>query len=108
MLKENKIVRRLFGEQYDIQHRLLNIILVVGILGVVFACLVSTVMHQNAYTIILSYICLVLFCLIFWIANRLKRSQLAIIIFAILCIFNFLFVIGTGLIYKKFVFSIFS
>lgn len=84
MLKNNKIVRRFFGEQYDIQHRLLNIILVVGILGIVFACLVSTLMHQNAYSIILSYVCLVLFCLIFWIANRLKRSQLAIIIFAIL------------------------
>ena len=84
MLKDNKIVRRLFGEQYDIQHRLLNIILVVGILGVAFACLVSIVMHQNAYTIILSHICLFLFILIFWIANTLKRSQLAIIIFAIL------------------------
>lgn len=84
MLKNNKIVRSFFGEQYDIQHRLLNIILVVGILGIVFACLVSTLMHQNAYLIILSYVCLVLFCLIFWIANRLKRSQLAIIIFAIL------------------------
>ena len=84
MLKNNKIVRSFFGEQYDIQHRLLNIILVVGILGIVFACLVSTLMHQNAYSIILSYVCLVLFCLIFWIANRLKRSQLAIIIFAIL------------------------
>ena len=84
MLKNNKIVRRFFGEQYDIQHRLLNIILVVGILGIVFACLVSTLMHQNAYSIILSYVCLVLFCLIFWIANRLKRFQLAIIIFAIL------------------------
>ena len=84
MLKDNKIVRRLFGEQYDIQHRLLNIILVVGILGVAFACLGSIVMHQNAYTIILSHICLFLFILIFWIANTLKRSQLAIIIFAIL------------------------
>ena len=84
MLKDNKIVRRLFGEQYDIQHRLLNLILVVGLLGVSFACLMSIIMQQNTMTQILSFTCLVLFILIFWIANSLKRSQLAIIIFSIL------------------------
>ncbi len=84
MLKDNRLIRRLFGEQYDIQHRLLNIILVVGILGVAFACVMSLIMHQNRFTQILSFICLVSFILIFWIANSLKRSQMAIIIFAIL------------------------
>ena len=84
MLKDNRFIRRLFGEQYDIQHRLLNIILLVGILGVVFACIVSVVMHQNIITQILSFVCLVLFIIIFWIANSLKRSQLAIIVFSIL------------------------
>ena len=84
MLKDNKIVRRLFGEQYDIQHRLLNIIIIAGILGVSFACFVSIIMHQNIYTQLLSFICLVLFILIFWIANSLKRTQLAIIIFSVL------------------------
>ena len=84
MLKNNKLIRRFFGEQYDIQHRLLNIILVVGILGVAFACLISVVMNQNIITQILSFICLVLFILIFWIANSLERSQLAIVIFAII------------------------
>ncbi len=84
MLKDNRIIRRFFGEQFDIQHRLLNIILVAGILGVAFACFISVVMHQNVFTQILSFICLVLFILIFWIANSLKRSQLAIIIFSIL------------------------
>lgn len=84
MLKDNRLIRRLFGEQYDIQHRLLNIILVVGILGVAFACVMSIIMHQNRFTQILSFICLVSFILIFWIANSLKRSQMAIIIFAIL------------------------
>ncbi len=84
MLKDNRLIRRLFGEQYDIQHRLLNIILVVGILGVAFACFMSIIMHQNRFTQILSFICLVSFILIFWIANSLKRSQMAIIIFAIL------------------------
>ena len=84
MLKDNRLIRRLFGEQYDIQHRLLNIILVVGILGVAFACVMSVIMHQNRFTQILSFICLVSFILIFWIANSLKRSQMAIIIFAIL------------------------
>lgn len=86
MLKNNRLIRRLFGEQYDIQHRLLNIIILVGILGVAFACFISVVMHQNGLTQILSFTCLILFFLIFWIANTLKRSQLAIIIFAI--IFN--------------------
>ena len=84
MLKDNKYFRRLFGEQYDIQHRLLNIILVAGILGVAFACLVSIIMHQNIITQILSVICLVLFIIIFLIANKLERFEIAIIIFSIL------------------------
>ena len=84
MLKNNRLIRRFFGEQYDIQHRLLNIILVVGILGVAFACLMSVIMNQNRMTQVLSFICLFLFILIFWIANSLKRSQLAIIVFSIL------------------------
>ncbi len=86
MLKNNRIIRRLFGEQFDIQHRLLNIIILVGMLGVSFACLMSIVLHQNSFTQILSFTCLGLFILIFWIANSLKRSQLAIIVFSI--IFN--------------------
>ena len=84
MLKDNKVFRRLFGEQYDIQHRLLNIILIVGILGVAFACLVAVVMNQNVFTQILSFTCLILFIIIFYVANKLKRSQIAIISFAIL------------------------
>ncbi len=84
MLKNNRLLRRLFGEHYDIQHRLLNIILLVGILGVAFACFIAVVMHQNPMTQILSFTCLILFFLIFWIANTLKRSQLAIIVFSIL------------------------
>ena len=84
MFKNNRLIRRFFGEQYDIQHRLLNIILVVGILGVAFACLMSVIMNQNRMTQALSFICLFLFILIFWIANSLKRSQLAIIVFSIL------------------------
>ena len=84
MLKDNRIFRHLFGEQYDIQHRLLNIILVVGILGVGFACLMSVVMHQNTITQILSFLCFILFIIIYWVANKLKRSQIAIISFAIL------------------------
>ena len=84
MLRDNRIIRRLFGEQYDIQHRLLNLILVVGILGVAFACFISIVMHQNLITQILSFTCLFLFILIFVIANVFKRSQISIIIFSIL------------------------
>ncbi len=84
MLKDKKVIRRFFGEQYDIQHRLLNIILLVGILGVTFACLVTVIMQQNPFTQILSFVCLILFIIIFWIANSLERSQLAIIIFSIL------------------------
>ena len=84
MLKNNRIIRRLFGEQYDIQHRLLNITILVGTLGVSFACFMSVIMQQNYITQIFSFTCLILFILIFWIANRLKRAQLAIIIFSIL------------------------
>ncbi len=84
MLKNNRLIRRFFGEQFDIQHRLLNIILVVGILGVAFACLISVIMHQNWMTQALSFLCLFFFILIFWIANKLKQSQLAIIVFSVL------------------------
>ena len=84
MLKSNKLIRRLFGEQYDIQHRLLNLILIVGIIGVFFASIVTYVMHQNIWSQLLSLSCLVLFILIFWIANSLEKTQLAIIIFSIL------------------------
>ena len=86
MLKDNKLLRRLFGEQLDIQHRLLNIILVVGILGVAFACLISFIMHQNVFTQTLSLTCLLLFIIIFYIANRLEKTEAAIIFFSI--IFN--------------------
>jgi len=100
MLKDNRFIRRLFGEQYDIQHRLLNLILVVGLLGISFACLMSVVMHQNFRTQLLSFICLILFIGIFWVANSLKRSQLAIVVFSI--IFNnfilpFLFLSSGGI-----------
>ncbi len=100
MLKDNRLLRRLFGEQYDIQHRLLNIILTVGVLGIAFACLVSLTMHQNLVTQLLSFTCLILFILIFWIANSLEKSQLAIIIFAILfnnIILPVLFVFSGGI-----------
>lgn len=86
MLKDNKFIRRLFGEQFDIQHRLLNIILLVGILGVGFACLNSVIMKQNIYTQIFSFVSLIFFIIIFWVANKLKHVQLSIIIFSI--IFN--------------------
>ena len=83
MLKQNKIIRQLFGEQHDIQHRLLNLILVVGILGVFFACIVSVVMHQNKATQILSFVSLAVFIVIFLIANKFNQSQIAIIFLAI-------------------------
>lgn len=86
MLKDNKFVRRLFGEQFDIQHRLLNIILLVGILGVGFACINSVIMKQNIYTQIFSFVSLILFIIIFWVANKFKHVQLSVIIFSI--VFN--------------------
>ena len=86
MLKDNKFVRRLFGEQFDIQHRLLNIILLVGILGVGFACINSIIMNQNIYTQIFSFVSLILFIIIFWVANKFKHVQLSVIIFSI--VFN--------------------
>ena len=86
MLANNKFFKRLFGEQYDLQHRLLNIILLAGLLGIAFACFISVVMHQNAETQILSFSCLAVFIFTFWLANTLKRTQLAIIILAL--VFN--------------------
>ena len=84
MLKGRQLIRRLFGEQNDLEHRLLNIILLAGILGIAFACFVSVVMHQNQLTQLLSFVCLFFFIIIFWVANSLKRSQLSIIVCSIL------------------------
>ncbi len=100
MLKDNKIIRRIFREQYDIQHRLLNVILISSILGVSVACIVTFVMHQPFLSKVLTGFCLFLFLIIYCIANFFERSQLAIIIFSVLfnnLIMPFLFLSSGGI-----------
>ena len=86
MQTAKSIFRKLFKEQYDIKHRLLNVILIAGILGVLVACIITLVSHQNIYSQITSFVCLAAFIVVYLIANVLNKPQLAVIIFSI--IFN--------------------
>ena len=84
MQTAESIFRKLFKEQYDIKHRLLNVILIAGILGVFVACILTIATHQNIYSQITSFVCFVAFIVAYLIANVLNKPQLAIIIFSIL------------------------
>ncbi len=78
------IFRKLFKEQYDIKHRLLNVILIAGILGIFVACIITIVSHQNIYSQITSFVCLAAFIVIYLIANVLNKPQLAVVISSIM------------------------
>ncbi len=78
------VFRRIFTEQYDIKHRLLNVILLAGIAGITVACVVTTVSHQNVYTQITSFACLTVFIITYLLANKLNHPQLAVILASVL------------------------
>ena len=78
------ILRRIFTEQYDIKHRLLNVILIAGLFGILFACIISVVTRQNIYTQATSFSCFVVFIFIYLIANKLNHPQFAVILASIL------------------------
>lgn len=84
MQTAKSIFRKLFKEQYDIKHRLLNVILIAGILGVLVACIITVFSHQNIYSQITSFVCLAAFIVVYLIANVLNKPQLAVIISSIL------------------------
>lgn len=78
------VFRRIFTEQYDIKHRLLNVILLAGLAGITVACVVTTVSHQNVYAQITSFVCLAVFIITYLLANKLNRPQLAVVMASIM------------------------
>ncbi len=92
------------NDDSDIQHRMLNVILSVSIVGVAIACIVGFIMHQPLPAQLLTTCCLVLFLLIYLVANVFNYFQISVIFFSILfnnillpCLFVFAGGIESGM-----------
>lgn len=79
-----RFFKKFFQESFDIQHRLLNIILLSGMLGIVLSCISSIFLGFDPFSYLLIGICLVFFVFTLWVANGLKKPQLAVIILSII------------------------
>lgn len=79
-----RFFKKFFQESFDIQHRLLNIILLSGMLGIVLSCISSIFLGFDPFSYLLIGICLVFFVFTLWVANELKKPQLAVIILSII------------------------
>ena len=79
-----RFFKKFFQESFDIQHRLLNIILLSEMLGIVLSCISSIFLGFDPFSYLLIGICLVFFVFTLWVANGLKKPQLAVIILSII------------------------
>lgn len=79
-----RFFKKFFHESFDIQHRLLNIILLSGMLVIVLSCISSIFLGFDPFSYLLIGICLVFFVFTLWVANGLKKPQLAVIILSII------------------------
>ena len=79
-----RFFKKFFQESFDIQHRLLNIILLSGMLGIVLSCISSIFLGFDPFSYLLIGICLVFFVFTLWVANGLKKPQLAVIMLSII------------------------
>lgn len=79
-----RFFKKFYQESFDIQHRLLNIILLSGMLGIVLSCISSIFLGFDPFSYILIGICLVFFVFTLWVANGLKKPQIAVIILSII------------------------
>ena len=79
-----RFFKKFFQESFDIQHRLLNIILLSGMLVIVLSCISSIFLGFDPFSYLLIGICLVFFLFTLWVANGLKKPQLAVIILSII------------------------
>lgn len=73
----NFIKRVFFNESYDLQHRLLNVIVLSGVFGVVVSLIFQLILDLNSTGTVLILVCLAVFLLTLWIANGLKKPQIA-------------------------------
>ncbi|MCR4735355.1 MAG: response regulator [Treponema sp.] len=78
-----RFFKKFYQESFDIQHRLLNIILLSGMFGIFLSCVASIFLGFDPLSYILIAVCLAFFLLTFWIANGLKKPQLAVIILSL-------------------------
>jgi len=78
-----RFFKKFYQESFDIQHRLLNIILLSGMLGIILSCISSIFLGFDPLSYVLIAVCLVFFLLTFWVANGLKRPQLAVVILSL-------------------------
>ncbi len=79
-----RFFKKFYQESFDIQHRLLNIILLSGMLGIVLSCISSIFLGFAPFSYLLIGICLVFFLFTLWVANGLKKPQIAVIILSII------------------------
>ncbi len=79
-----RFFKKFYQESFDIQHRLLNIILLSGMLGIVLSIISSIFLGFDPFSYILIGICLVFFVFTLWVANGLKKPQIAVIILSII------------------------
>jgi len=79
-----ELFRKLFfKESYDLQHRLLNVIMLSGLVGIVVALIFQIALQLNIIATLLMVACFIVFVFTLWLANGLNRPQLASVIIAI-------------------------
>ncbi len=69
--------RVFFNESYDMQHRLLNVIVLSGVFGVMVSLLFQIILQLNMIATVFMLLCLIVFILTLWIANGPKKPQVA-------------------------------
>ena len=72
-----------FNEKYNLQHRLLNVLILVGMIGGTIASITSVILGFSLLSIILSF-CILGFCFLgLLIANTFRHPQLSVIILSL-------------------------
>ncbi len=83
----NFLKKHFFDEKFDIQHRLLNVIMLAALVGVSISLIIQLFLQNTGVSSPLVAIfmaaCLVVFLLILWIANHLLKAQLGAVILSI-------------------------
>lgn len=101
MKKIKKIIRAMYREELEIQHKLLNLILTTVFLGGLTSLIVTVFLHQGAeVTVSISFMIIVV-GLALWLANKKKRRPnlaAVILVFAAnMCAFPFMYFTSGGM-----------
>lgn len=100
MNKIQKLVKNLLKEEYDIQHRLLNLALFFGMCGVFVSLITSIFLGFGLWSNLLVFILLIFFGICFWIANGLNHPQISAVIICLVLndfIFPALYITSGGI-----------